>query len=198
MIHFVCRQFCGLINWVEFCQEVFGENKYLCVREFADHYHLHFHGYTEKPDHEIKAIQSKYLQLHSCRKKGDERLFAKKKGEATEGGFNYILKDKNSYVVSTTLTQEEQDAYVKKSQEHVIKLKEDTRGYVHARIDKYQVEPMDEEHWKKWVKIVKKKLIYMKVDAGKGPNMAAITTQAYYNLLSHPRAKTEDWAQFLV
>lgn len=197
MIHFVCRQWCGLINWVEFCQEVFGQNKHLCVREFADHYHLHFHGMTHLSDTALKAIKSKYLHKHSAYT-GDEKLFAAKKGEATENGFNYILKDSRSVILSTTLTPEEIAAYVTKSQDHVIKLKRDTKEFVHKSIDNNWGGSMDEDKFKRLVRQVKKHLIYRKVDVGKSVVISAITSQAYMLILSHPRAKVEDWAEYLV
>lgn len=126
LIHFKCET-CVSIDPKGVAEYLFGENQHLVVLHKGknENPHWHFQGYLQPSMKDYCALLSKLANGHSKKiAKPKSRPVKRKTEEATEMGFQYMLKEDPPIIVCFKgFTQEQLDALHEASNAHVASLK---------------------------------------------------------------------------
>lgn len=136
------------MNYVKVGKTLFGENKCLIVAEKLDcNAHVHMQGFTSLTDNSLEEtitkLSSEHFQVRAWEaeklrlKEGDKvrgrpRPIKRSRKEVDELGFQYLCKEDHPPLFMQGFTQDEIMSLRGKSAEHVDKLKNGLKEYLHA------------------------------------------------------------------
>lgn len=131
LIHFVFK-YDHTWDYKDFCKELFGDNKYLCVCEKIDtNAHVHIQGDTDYSPGTIRNIKSVWCKKHF--QYGHKRdIFRQSGGTVDEKGFQYVMKEKYPMILAMNGIDEDQLVELQSASEaHVEELKNALKRKIH-------------------------------------------------------------------
>lgn len=139
LVHFKIET-CSSVDPVSVAERIFTTGRHLVVLHKGknENPHWHFQGETEIPGKELDALIKEFCTNHSKYIKSKAARPAKRvKGDVTELGYQYMLKEDPPIVVSQNgFTEEDISELHQKSQDHVDSLKNQLRDYLYEIEDR--------------------------------------------------------------
>lgn len=177
MVHWKMET-CVSLDPHDICKEIFDDRQHLCVLHKGKNENPHWHFQGECID--VKALDKRlkdWAEGHSKKIAAPKsRPVKRAKKDITYEGYQYMMKEKEPKVVSTTFTQEELDEFHEKSDDHNEQLKNQLFFYLMEKLEFHSETTTDEGKYESQMNIWKEKMLSRKKRGLPPPPMPERTT----------------------